>query len=176
MKSQSHSFEGRVQAPREERQIFDQFCDDHEMLERLRVTPQELGALKKCVLLGTLTCKEDLLFILREIRIATEDASEETTIASAPTPCRDDKTDDPPKELGAKANRRRVAPVRNLAEPGSLEAVARSRPIEQFGVLCWTVILLGFLTWNVVAGMSSWRQHLLARIGVQAHHPVARDR
>jgi hypothetical protein len=36
----------------------------------LSITPQELEALSKCALLGTLTCKEDMLFILRQIREA----------------------------------------------------------------------------------------------------------
>jgi hypothetical protein len=56
--------------PSQERSILDQIRDDHELVARLSITPQELEALSKCALLGTLTCKEDMLFILRQIRDA----------------------------------------------------------------------------------------------------------
>jgi hypothetical protein len=56
--------------PSQERSILDQIRDDHELVARLSITPQELEALSKCALLGTLTCKEDMLFILRQIREA----------------------------------------------------------------------------------------------------------
>jgi len=57
--------------PSQERSILDQIRDDHELVARLSITPQELEALSKCALLGTLTCKEDMLFILRQIREAS---------------------------------------------------------------------------------------------------------
>ena len=61
-----------IQAPPpQERSFLDQIRDDHELVARLSITPQELEALSKCALLGTLTCKEDMLFILRQIREAT---------------------------------------------------------------------------------------------------------
>jgi hypothetical protein len=56
--------------PSQERSILDQIRNDHELVARLSITPQELEALSKCALLGTLTCKEDMLFILRQIREA----------------------------------------------------------------------------------------------------------
>ena len=56
--------------PSQQRSILDQIRDDHELVARLSITPQELEALSKCALLGTLTCKEDMLFILRQIREA----------------------------------------------------------------------------------------------------------
>jgi hypothetical protein len=165
-----------VALPQEESQIWDQFCNDHELLERLRVTPQELAALKNCSLLGTLTCKQDMLFILSQIRIATEPSSEEETIAFAPAPRRDVKVENSAKEITRPTNCRPTASVRSAPEPASLAAIARSRVVEQFGVFCWTLVLLGFLMWNVVAGLSSWPQHFLAGIGIQSHQPVARGR
>jgi hypothetical protein len=61
-----------IQAPPpQEPSILDQIRNDHELVARLSITPQELEALSKCALLGTLTCKEDMLFILRQIREAT---------------------------------------------------------------------------------------------------------
>src|SRR6202046_2942651 len=56
--------------PREERAILDEISNDRDLISRLSITPQELEALSKCALLGTLTCKEDMLFILRQIRDA----------------------------------------------------------------------------------------------------------
>jgi hypothetical protein len=55
-------------AAREERSVLDEIRNDRELIERLDITPQELQALSKCALLGTLTCKDDMLFILRQIR------------------------------------------------------------------------------------------------------------
>lgn len=62
--------------PSQERSILDQIRNDHELVARLSITPQELEALSKCALLGTLTCKEDMLFILRQIREARRPDSE----------------------------------------------------------------------------------------------------
>ena len=79
-------------APRQERAILDQIRNDHELIARLEITPAELEALSKCALLGTLTCKEDMLFILRQIReatgagfelVAVRDASESTTSSAS---------------------------------------------------------------------------------------------
>ncbi len=69
MKTDSHHL-FTVTSP-QERPILDQIRDDHELVARLSITPQELDALSKCAFLGTLTCKEDMLFILRQIREAT---------------------------------------------------------------------------------------------------------
>ncbi len=57
------------------------FCRAHGVVERLRVTPQELQALADASLLGSLTCKEDVLFMLRQIRGARTNAEPEETTA-----------------------------------------------------------------------------------------------
>lgn len=160
--------------PQEERPVWEEFCDDHELLERLEVTQQELTALKNCVLLGTLTCKEDMLFILRQIRLATEPSPEETTISPAPGPRRGNKVEDSAKELSSPANYRPLASVRSKPEPAS--PAVRSRVIEQFGVLCWALVLLGFVMWNLVTGLSNWRQIFLGTIGVHTQQPAAPDK
>lgn len=169
----SNSPKPGVRLAQEEGQVWDQFANDHELLERLRVTPQELAALKNCVLLGTLACKDDLLFILRQIRLATDPSAEDAMIEPVPLPRRDNRAQDPEREISPPASRRPTASVRNIAEPGSLGAISRSRPIEQFGVLCWTLIILGFVMWSAISGVSSWRRHILTTIGVQAHQPAA---
>src|ERR1700733_11843323 len=57
------------------------FCRVHGVVERLRVTPQELQALADASLLGSLTCKEDVLFMLRQIRGARTHAEPEAITA-----------------------------------------------------------------------------------------------
>ena len=57
------------------------FCRVHGVVERLRVTPQELQALADASLLGSLTCKEDVLFMLRQIRGARTPAEPEASAA-----------------------------------------------------------------------------------------------
>src|SRR5208337_4093895 len=75
-----------ILAPRTERAILDEIRNDRELIARLRVTPQELEALSKCALLGTLTCKQDMLFILRQIREATSPDIDHATISPS-RPC-----------------------------------------------------------------------------------------
>ena len=157
--------------PQAERELWDRFRKDHELLERLRVTPQELEALANCVLLGTLTCKQDLLFILQQIRAATEPSSERPALAPISSPHRDNKV--AAKEFSPHPEHRPAPSVRTVPDPASLESIARSRPIEQFGVLFWAILLIAFVLWNFIAGLSTWRVHFLTRIGVQAYHATA---
>jgi len=53
-------------------EIIEDFGRDHEVMERLQVTSEELHALSRVSMLGTLTSKQDLLFMLRQIRETTE--------------------------------------------------------------------------------------------------------
>jgi len=156
-----------VRLPQAEREIWDRFSKDRELLERLQVTTQELEALANCVLLGTLTCKQDMLFILQQIRVATQPSSEEPAISLVAPPRRDD-------QAGAKehtlAEHRPAASVHTIPDPASLEVIARSRMMEQFGVLFCAMLLIGFIMWNFVAGLSTWRHHFLTKIGVQAYY------
>ena len=50
--------------------IFDEFCADRESIAALGVTAEEFRELSRASLLGTLTSKDDLLFMLRQIRAA----------------------------------------------------------------------------------------------------------
>jgi hypothetical protein len=63
--------------------IFEEFCNDREGLEALGVTEAELQTLSRVSLLGTLTCKEDVEFILRQIREARKPAEPEPSISNA---------------------------------------------------------------------------------------------
>ncbi len=46
---------GAIAAPNSKREVWEALCRDQEVLERLKVTPEELEALRTCALLGSLT-------------------------------------------------------------------------------------------------------------------------
>src|SRR5208282_954553 len=57
-----------IPVPKEECEVLDLIREDHELIERLKITPDEMEALSKCAMFGTLTCKQHMLAILRQIR------------------------------------------------------------------------------------------------------------
>jgi len=57
------------------------FCRNHGVVERFRVTPEELKALSNASLLGSLTCEQDVKFMLRQIREASKPAEPQATVA-----------------------------------------------------------------------------------------------
>ncbi len=148
-------------APREERAILDDIRNDRELIHRLSITPQELEALSKCALLGTLTCKQDMLFILREIREATSPTIDHTALIPKP-PQLDVLDEEPGPDLShIKA---RVAPM-VVPEPGSVDSIVRRRLPEQFGVLFWVVVLAAGLVWNGINIISRWRDNVMTSFG-----------
>src|SRR5580698_9162347 len=124
--------------PSQERSILDQIRDDHELVARLSITPQELEALSKCALLGTLTSKQDMLFILRQIREATSPTIDHAALFPKPV-----ELEELDQEPGPDFRRvtTRVAPM-SIPEPGSLDSIAHRRIPEQFGVLFWVLVLV----------------------------------
>ena len=48
--------------------VFKDFCNDHKSIRSLGVTPQEMEALSRASLLGALSSKEDVLFMLDQLR------------------------------------------------------------------------------------------------------------
>ena len=121
--------------PREERAVLDEIRNDHELIARLRITQFELEALSKCALMGTLTCKQDMLFLLREIREATSPAIDHPTLSDEPAP-----PDDPKEESVPELQRIpvRVAPA-VMPEAASVEGIVRHRLPGQFGFLIWAL-------------------------------------
>jgi hypothetical protein len=157
-------------APREERAMLDEIRNDRELIHRLSITPQELEALSKCALLGTLTSKQDMLFILRQIREATSPTIDSATLF--PKPHQVEELDQEPgpdlRHITA-----RVAPM-SIPEPGSLDTIARRRIPEQFGVLFWVLVLVAGLVWNGVIVISRWRDNVTSTFGTQVSQaPVA---
>jgi hypothetical protein len=157
--------------PREERAIVDEIRNDRELIHRLSITPQELEALSKCALLGTLTCKQDMLFILRQIREATSPAVDQAALFPKP-PLLEELDEEPGPDLShIKA---RVAPM-VIPEPGSLDSIARRRLPEQFGVLFWVFVLAIGLVWNGVIIISKWRDNVMTTFGTSVSQAPASD-
>jgi hypothetical protein len=155
--------------PRAEREILDEIRNDRELIGRLRITPQELEALSKCALLGTLTCKQDMLFILRQIREAGH--PDEATRVPQPAPLEDEQENAAP-EL------RRVAVAASPAvtrEPASLGGIIRRGRPEQWGIFFWGMVVVVALVWNGVVAVSHWRDHLLTTMGTPIAQAASSD-
>jgi hypothetical protein len=155
-------------------EILDQIRYDHELIERLRITPEELEALSKCALFGTLTCKEDMLFILRQIREAGDPAVggpiDQTPLF--PQPARPEDQEEDPMPVDCRRIAVRLAGTA-VPEPGSLAGVVRRRVREQFGVLFWTIVLVVGLAWNLLIAMSRRHNNFMTSVGMatdQASH------
>jgi hypothetical protein len=155
--------------PRPEREILDEIRNDRELIGRLGITPQELEALSKCALLGTLTCKQDMLFILRQIREAGH--SDQATRVPKPAQLEDEQ-ENPAPDLPRVA----VAaspPVKR--DPASLGGIVRRRRPEQWGIFFWAMVVVVALVWNGVIAISHWRDHLLTTIGTSVGQAATSD-
>jgi hypothetical protein len=150
-------------APKDELAILNEIRSDRDLIARLQITPQELEALSKCALLGTLTCKQDMLFILRQIREATSTSPDQTAIFPQPPQVEEED------EAADSVPDFRHIPIRSTpgiaTEPGSLEGIVRRRLPEQFGVLFWVVVLVIGLLWNGAIIVTRWRDNFMAAIG-----------
>ena len=60
--------------------IVQKFCRNHGVVERFRVTPEELKALSNASLFGSWTCEDDVKFMLRQIREASKPAEAQATV------------------------------------------------------------------------------------------------
>jgi len=74
----------QIEAQSTECGVIEGFCRDHGIIERLRVTPQELQALSEISLFGSLTCTQDALFVLRQVRSALKPAGLTATVRAEP--------------------------------------------------------------------------------------------
>ncbi len=161
-------------APPQERAILDQIRDDHELVARLKITPQEIEALSKCSLLGTLTCKEDMLFILRQIREATSPSSS-GQIQVFPEPVtysEDEEQKDPPSDF--RQIQSRVA-QEIIPEPGSLEGLVRRRLPEKFAVPFLAAVVAVGLCWNGIIAVSRWHDIFITRVGLSVSQAPASE-
>src|SRR5216684_703027 len=113
-----------VDAPRDKRELWDQFHQDRELIDRLRITSNEIEMLKRCALLGTLTCKQDMLFILRQVREATSPTIDHTILFSQPPSVNGTEEENPVPGLRQIAIR--VAPTM-IPQPDARDTVVRRR-------------------------------------------------
>jgi hypothetical protein len=74
----------QIEAQSTESGVIEGYCRDHGVIERLRVTPQELEALSQVSLFGSLTCTQDALFVLRQVMSALEPAGLAATVRAEP--------------------------------------------------------------------------------------------
>jgi hypothetical protein len=148
--------------PRDERAILDEIRKDHDLIERLKITPRELEALSKCVLLGTLTCKQDMLFILRQIREATASNPEHAAVFPKPP-----EADQPDEDSGADLRHvmTHATPIVS-SEPGSLDTIVRRRIPERLAILVCVIALVAGLVWNAGVIMSGWRAIIAIDFGI----------
>jgi hypothetical protein len=87
----THGDEIETQSTQNE--IIEDFRGDYQVLERLQVTSEELHALSRVSMLGTLTTKQDLLFMLRQIREATEAAEVDENVSTEPAYAEDENAE-----------------------------------------------------------------------------------
>jgi hypothetical protein len=106
--------------------IFDEFCADRESIAALAVTDDELRELSRASLLGTLTCKEDLMFLLRHIRSASNSVAYPAHEESIP-------------DVSAMTERMRLAALAKLEELDS-KALRRSRSVWGRLMLAYALI------------------------------------
>ena len=115
-----------------QRDLWDQFRHDHELIQRLRITPNEINSLQHCALLGTLTCKQDFLFILRQIREATGPVTADDITDLRPVAAYEDSFEEPaPRVVRTQSY---LVPSAAKAEPGSLDALQIFRRNDLIGV------------------------------------------
>ena len=153
-----------------QRDLWDQFRHDRELIQRLRITPNEIDSLQHCALLGTLTCKQDFLFILRQIREATGPITAEDITDLRPVAAYEDSFEEPaPRVVRPQSY---LSPSAAKTEAGSLEGIVRRRIPEQFGIAFWALIVAGGLMWNFAIAIYRWREHFMASIGASAAQSI----
>jgi hypothetical protein len=154
----------------DKRDLWDQFRHDRELIQRLRITGAEFNALEHCALLGTLTCKQDFLFILRQIREATGPISNEEIVDLRPVAAYEESFEEPaPRVVRTQSY---LAPSGAKTEAGSLEGIVRRRMPEQLGITFWALVLAGGLMWNFAIAIYRWRENFMASIGASASQSV----
>ncbi len=148
-------------ADRERAEVWADFRRDRELIERLRITPDEIDALENCALLGTLTSKQDLLFILRQIREATGSLAEQPVLAADLDGSRFKRAES--TESGARKLNSATAPkLGNAPLFSSMNGVLQRRSTEQVLVLISAIVASTGLLCALFAGFYVLSQRLFA--------------
>lgn len=106
----------RIEGQATQQDVFKEFCKDQKSIRSLGVTPQEMEALSRASLLGALSSKEDVLFMLNQLR--EKPAVAEKSALATPTT----------REMAE--NLRRTA-LKNLKKHDALIA-RRNSPVRRF--------------------------------------------
>jgi hypothetical protein len=159
-----------ILVPQEECEVLNLIRDDHELIERLSITSEELEALSKCAMFGTLTCKQHMLAILRQIREAGGPAAggpiDQTPIFAEPAI--PEEREEAPVPDCRKMLVRLAGPA--VSEPGSLESTVRRRVPKQFGIFFWMIVLAVGLASYFLVAMPRWRNNFMTSIGMSTNH------
>ena len=131
----SADLDHQIEAQPSRVEIIEEFRSDHELIERLGVTPQELRALSSASWFGSLTCKRDLLFVLREIREDTEPANLQATGSSEPLPVQDENIEPSIPDISEMTERFRLEAFAKLTESDSVNAADRRSKLPQLRIL-----------------------------------------
>ncbi|MGA6971425.1 MAG: hypothetical protein WBY93_07325 [Candidatus Binatus sp.] len=109
--------------------LVEEFRNDHELIERLQVTAEELDALSRVSLFGTLTGKRDLLFVLRQIREANETEASEAAAPAEGLQVLYQKIEPSIPAVSEMTEHIRREALAKLAETDSIEAASRQRGV-----------------------------------------------
>jgi glutamine synthetase adenylyltransferase len=151
--------EDLIEARSGQHKILEEFRRDHEAIERLRVTPQELQALSSTFLLGSLTCRRDVLFMLRQIREATKPGELQAAAPPRPLHVPAENIEPSMPDISEMAERIRREGLARLAESDSLRAANHRSTLCQFGVLSSALILIAATAWGCIQMILNWRHH-----------------
>ena len=135
--------------------IIEEFRRDHELIERLRVTSHELQALSSASLLGSLTCKQDVLFMLRQIREARNPAALQAAVPPEPLYLPGENIEPSQPSFSEMAERIRHESLAKLTAWDDSSTAHRRSALAHFGVFSSAlVVLMAAITWACFKMMS----------------------
>ena len=153
----------QIEAPKKNhREIIEEFCGDDNVLERLRVTPAELRELSRASMLGTLTNKQDVLFMLRIIREPRKPAEPRTTVPSEPPYIQSESIEQSVPDISEMLDRLRREALLNLPRWHPLTDAKRSR-LGQFSAFSSALALVTEITRRIKM-MLNWRNRSSAKL------------
>ena len=153
-------FEALIGARTVQHEIIEEFRRDHEVIERLGVTRQELQALCHACLLGSLTCRQDVLFMLRRIREGSNPAEPQAAVPRElrHIPAKNIESSMP--DISEMTERIRCEALAKLTESDSLKGIEHRRTPRHFGVFSSALVLIAGMTGGCIRMVSNWRYRL----------------
>jgi hypothetical protein len=124
--SKQQTSDDQIEGQSIQSEIFEEFCGDLESTDSLSVTDQEFQALSGVSLLGILNSKEDVMFILRQIRESMKPAEAQVSEPPDSTHTPGRKIDEPMRDFHKITETIRRAALAKLDDL-DLQAARRSR-------------------------------------------------